>query len=636
MKKAILSLFASILLLTSLVLASDLQVTGTTSLTAVHGTTVSGTLTITNTNSTQNFTIVNIQGNNLTFSTSSFSLNSGASTNVSYSIVIPQYTAPNPYNYPFTITGNKTDNSVSTTSGAISVSVNSTSALSFSSPSTLTRNSNITTVTLTNTGNTPLSGIVLTLNSSSLKDSSNRQANLSISPNSGITLDAGQSQTITLSAIIPSNMNVGTYTAVLNASNSQTSTTQNIVLSQGYCTKGRVGNDFEIRTLTDEKLDNEDSWEWYPGQNIEITVKVRNDYDDDLDAVLEYDLYDTETNEFVELADNTKDISIDSDSTEEITLKFTVPANINIDSSEKIFRLYMKLYEDGNEDERCTDSIESSSFKDIEIKTEKRALKINDLEFPESALCSDTFLVTGKLLNTGRSDEDKVKLVLLNRELGIESTKEFSNLDQGESSTFSLSGIIPANATEKIYTLGLNYYYDYNSDDKTYDESDYESFLVKVQGNCQKVSAGNAVITASLETAESNVKAGKAVVILATIQNTGDSKATYVVSVDSNTGFSSVESVDPSILILEKGQSGESTITLKLNSDAEGSKTFNIKVLVDGKEIKQPVSLTIAKGFNFGNLGDTIKNNWVMIVVVLVNIILILAIIIVIVRMARN
>ena len=82
-----------------------------------------------------------------------------------------------------------------------------------------------------------------------------------------------------------------------------------------------------------------------------------------------------------------------------------------------------------------------------------------------------------------------------------------------------------------------------------------------MQGNCIKIDTRNALITAILETADSDVKAGKEITIKATIKNTGNETTTYTFGLEGNELFSTLKSITPSSLTLTAGQSQDVSIT---------------------------------------------------------------------------
>ncbi len=643
-------LVVAVLFLSVSVSADDLTIGGTTSVTTVHGATATASLTISNTNTTENFKTVTLQSSNITFSTTSFGLNASQSKSITYSIAVPLYQAPGAYSYPFTVNGTKENGQNSSVSGTIQVNVNSSATLSVTqAPSTLTKSNNKTSFTVKNTGNVQLTSLIFSFNANNLKDDL-RQITLTFSPNSILLINPGASETVNITATIPENLDPKDYTTtlVVNASSlvSTVSVSTPLTVSQSFCKFGNVGTGLVITKVEDEEVENEDAWEWKPLNDIEITVKVDNNLDEDVDAVLEYGLYDPDEKEFVDLDEEEIDFSIEEDEDEEVTIKFEVPADLDFDSSEHNFRFYVKVYEEGNEDKLCTDKIDGEIFKDVEIKKESRDVVVNDVSLPESALCGESLEYDATVFNTGRNEEDRVKIRLYNKELGVDLEKEIKNLDVGDDEEFSFSFTIPQNVAEKTYKLDATTFFDYDDDDNAYDETSDETFdsFLKVEGNCVKAVTKSARISASLETPEEDVVAGNEVRIKSTITNTGSDTVTYVVGVSRNEDFSSVESITPTSVTLKAGESRDVILTLMLDEDAEGDYTFTIKASFDNLSEERQVSLSVAPaeeerpgaGFPLtGRITESFQTNAFIWVIVAVNIILIIIIIIVAVRMSR-
>ena len=430
-----------------------------------------------------------------------------------------------------------------------------------------------------------------------------------------------------------------TATDANDASITETKSTT-FTFTKGYCEYSEVGSDLRITRIKDNNLDNTDDWEWSLLDDIEIAVKVENNGNDDIDGTLEYALYDSNSNSFVDLDQDEIDFSVDEDKSKEILINFQLPpSELDFDSSSKTYKLYVKVYEEDSEEDQCADrEYGSDAYKTITIEKESKDVALGDINIVSTALCGDTVEVKATAYNIGRNDEDKVKVTLYNKELGLNLNQEFSSLDVGESKSLEFSFKIPENATEKTYTLQMSTLFDYDDDDEIYDKSSETSFNkdIKVSGNCVKVVKSSADLSLDLQTPDTEIKSGKEVTVKATIKNTGDQKTTYTLGVSDNDDFSSVQSITPATVTLEPGKSQDALITLKLNSDASGENTFKVKLYFDTKTIEQPASLTVTKsGFDLGFLSN-ITSNWLIWVIVLINVVLIGAIIIVAIKISRK
>ena len=133
----------------------------------------------------------------------------------------------------------------------------------------------------------------------------------------------------------------------------------------------------------------------------------------------------------------------------------------------------------------------------------------------------------------GKKDfEDQVLVSLYNSALGIDQNVTFmGDLDAGDMAQVTFTFNVPSGMTEKQYNLEMSTYYDYDVDDAEYDEASKDTFIfpLKVEGNCIQPEA---TMVASLE---SGGQAGDALVVRATITNSGLETSTYTFGV---TGYS--------------------------------------------------------------------------------------------------
>jgi uncharacterized membrane protein len=250
--------------------------------------------------------------------------------------------------------------------------------------------------------------------------------------------------------------------------------------------------------------------------------------------------------------------------------------------------------------------------------------------------------VSAEVFNIGDEDyEDQVRVTLFNKELGINLEQTIrQDFDQGDSDTVDFEFEIPANAVKRTYILEFRTYYDYDTDDENYNLISDKKFTqpLTIEGNCEvAIPASSIKITAKLSSDTPDAIAGEQVIIIAKLENTGESTDLYTISVSGNTAWSSLSQIDPESVIISAGESKEVEITLVLDTAAEGDKEFTIKATKDGKTTEQKVALSITKKSTSGITGsaitDHIKANGFIYIIVLINLILIIAIILVIRRM---
>jgi len=508
------------------------------------------------------------------------------------------------------------------------------------------------TITITNTNSSSL--LTILTSSLSITGESGYSASFNIAGNK-TDINATLQRVLTISPVSSidySKFNLGEdYSAnllvskslVSNSADADDNVTIPVSIIKSFCESGDVGSGLELTRVRDENLDNTDDWKWKPLDNIEISVKVTNRIGRDIDGSLDYGLYDPDTKDFIDISEETTDFSVDDGESEDVTITFQVPADLDFDYSTKTYRFYVKAYEEDNESGLCTDIDQDDNyFQEVDVKKEKRDVIIYKLDELTSALCGETSTIKAKVYNIGRTDEERVKVNIYNKELGINLDKEFKNLDIGDSENIAFEVAVPKDASTKLYKLELTTYYDYDEDDETYGEESEEDYVanLQVEGNCQQaVIAQAASITAIPETADADIKPGTEITIKATVKNTGQEKTNYIVTLDNYQDFSTLTSINPSSLTLDAGQTQDVLIILKLSDDVSGDYTFNIKASFDNTQATQPVSLSVPKSSTGGITGsailDSIKSNWFIWVIVLINIILIIAIIAVAIRISK-
>ena len=439
-----------------------------------------------------------------------------------------------------------------------------------------------------------------------------------------------------------------TYSGTLKIKTNNVSDYQEATIKfvKSFCSSGDARDNLTIYGFDVDNNDGND-YDWEPLDDIEVKIKVENknpDSGEKIDTIVKIALYDSEGKEYLDL-DEVDLGKIKGGGKETATFNFKVPTDIGVVAGR--YFLYAKAYEDGGESRICTSKIGSDYFKEVEVSREDeddRQVIVDDIQVtPGTALCGEEVSISAKVYNIGENDQDKVKTRLVLKELGVDLYSIISSgLDEGDSELVEFTFIIPKNATEKRYTLDFRNLYDYDDDYKAEEDAAYDQYseifpaYLKVEGNCVKIVTKKADISATLETADENVKAGKDVIIKATIKNTGNETTSYIIGLEGSELFSSIKSINPSNFSLEAGKSQDVLITLSLNKDAEGDKVFSIKAIFDSKETKQQVSLSIPKsGLSGFSMPASIKDNWFIWVIVAINIILIIAIIIVAVRVSR-
>lgn len=423
-----------------------------------------------------------------------------------------------------------------------------------------------------------------------------------------------------------------------------------------FCELGEKGDDIIGKLeITDISIDNDDGddTEWGPLDPITIEVKVENIGDDKVsDVIVELGLYNSKgkniVNDLKDLDDEQIKLGSIRDGDDDTAIfNFQIPA----DFEDETYTLVIKAYsDDTGEDGVCT-SYSTDLTEDyyelidgVRETDEDKHIVIDNIKIsPTNPQCSEMVQLSAEVFNIGDEDyEDQVRVTLYNKELGVDLEQTIrQDFDQGDSEVIDFDFEIPEDAEKRTYILEFRTYYDYDVDDEEYALVSDRKFTkpLTVDGNCGLVppTTSEVKITAKLSPGTPEAIAGEQVIIIATLQNTGDSTNLYTVSVSGNTAWSSLSQIDPESVIIPAGESKEVDIVLILDEDAEGDKEFTIKATNNGKTTEQKVALSItektAPNVTGSAIIDHIKANGFIYIIILINLILIIAIILVIRRM---
>jgi hypothetical protein len=467
---------------------------------------------------------------------------------------------------------------------------------------------------------------------------------------------------VSYSGALPTNFNIGTFTAnaVINAtdttnSSNTFSTTVPISFVSDFCTNGENGTDLSI-TRVDVNNQNGDDTEWMPTDSITVKVEVSNDGTESIKSTyVEIGLIDStgknRINDMDNLADKKIKIGTLSDG-KSITKTFTFNVPVDLDASD--YKLVAKAYstDKGGQKALCTahsSDMDNNFYQSITVSKEsdenRQVIVDSVILSPDTAQCSDTVQLSGDVVNIGDTDySDRIKVTLYNKDLGInENTELDTDLNEGDSSSFTIEFNVPQNVSEKTYSLQMRTYYDYDANDGTYNIVSDQTFTkdLIVKGNCQTtpVTPTNVAptITAELDQTTPEAIAGSEVMVDATIRNNDNKDATYTLSVSGNTAWSNLVSINPQTVTVPAGQSRDVSIALNIDSGIEGDNQLTINAAYGNNQVKsQNVALTVTKSSSGSNaIGQNLANNWFIYVIILINVVLIIAIIAVIVKMTR-
>lgn len=384
--------------------------------------------------------------------------------------------------------------------------------------------------------------------------------------------------------------------------------------------------------------------EWLPLDEIELTFELENKGDWDVEDIsVEWGLYDESSDEWIIDLDEEKELNLKEGKDETIIADFkfnekTLEVDFaDLDSNYVLVVRATGTIDDSKADEYDGDETCDYDTENIEVILEDDFVVITDINIPDTVSCGMDAQIKAEVWNIGDSDQDDVTIKVYGKFLGIDGDEfEVGDIDAFESEDIVINLEMPEDAEEKEYTLEFKVY---DEDNDVY-ENDYDDDKsitfesLTISGGCEV--EPQALISAALE---SGGKAGKELVIKATITNTGSESGTFAVGATGYDSWASLENVDPTVIVLAKGEAKDVMLTFKVNKDAEGDKSFNIEATAEGETIRQPVAVTIEKsGFKFpGITGGAIgTGNWYLWGIGLLNVILIIIIIVVAVRVARS
>src|SRR3989344_5671880 len=163
--------------------------------------------------------------------------------------------------------------------------------------------------TVINTGDANLTNILFS-NNVQLSDGTHLMT-LSFDPTSIAALNTGTSQSVRAIAVIPDNMDLGTYSGTVNLTTGsiQKSTNLEIIVSPELCEDGPQGNGIIIDIENPEDGDS-----FKPGEDIELSVNVENTGTSDEKFIVKAYLYNIDSGKRIATAESDeKEVAEDED-----------------------------------------------------------------------------------------------------------------------------------------------------------------------------------------------------------------------------------------------------------------------------------------------------------------------------------
>ena len=411
-----------------------------------------------------------------------------------------------------------------------------------------------------------------------------------------------------------------------------------ISFEPSYCVYGNKGK-ISV-SVDDEKADNADEWEWKMFNNIELTVNVENNANEDMSGTIEYCLFDVDEDECV-ISDDF-DFDVDEDEDEDFTIDFRLsPSKLNLDSENYV--LYVKAYDDDEWDE-STQCEEASEEITLNINKDEVMVDKDEIKLPEEISAGDTITLEVPVYNVGSNDQEDVSVKLSSKTLGISTLEEsVGDLDVGDDKTISFTFQVPESAVEgKTYEVILEVYDEdgdiYELEDN--DGDDYDASFPIYLKITDGASASNSAATSSVSVSAELVgeaKAGEKMAVKAIVQNTGAKSATFSLNALSYGSWADDVSISQSTVQLTSGESKEVTFTFDVKDTASEKNRFTLEVLSENELVlSQSVSVDIeGKTSIFSGLFSS-GSSWYLWAIGGFNVLLVIVIILVVVRIIRK
>jgi len=256
-----------------------------------------------------------------------------------------------------------------------------------------------------------------------------------------------------------------------------------LVSAYNFCENGIVDENYlEITRIYDEQLDNDNEWDWSPGEKVNLTVTVANKNYSERDFVIQLLFFDEE--------DNENSLASDSDDliqTQKIKDSEKVKFIFEIDESAEAgsYTLYAKV-NDKNNESICTYLIAESESNEIEIEIQ------GDLGILVSAVSGPNLIEAGSsatyyltVQNIGNTNQNQVLVRAYNSLLGLKEEKIIYDLGRGESQNVTFNIFFSENSSNfKIVKLDFSTEYDFSEVENYYqtvsDKSLDKSYRVNI------------------------------------------------------------------------------------------------------------------------------------------------------------
>lgn len=398
------------------------------------------------------------------------------------------------------------------------------------------------------------------------------------------------------------------------------------------CSSGIKEENLSLSDLED-KSGLENDWEWKALDEIKIRVTLENTGDkDNEDYKVQLYFFDETgkdvSSKFVDDTDSLKQDVNNLDSEDDTDVDFTFKLSTDADSGD--YTIVVKAIKKGDEKNQC--DILEGDYRQVSIDQYDDYAIVTNVDAPVTVSCGSTVDVIVTVANTGSNDQDRIKVVLYNRDLGLNMYKEVDNMDSGDTTDVLFSFAVPQNAQEKLYRLIFSTEFNYDDHDESYDDqSDSEDdfvYSLNLAGDC--IDYAKPTLSARLN---STAVVGEDLVVELSLKNNANSSISAIASADEYASWAELIKVEPTTLTIAKQETKKAYITFKPTQT--GQQTFNINVVYNGKAISQPVTVNVASKTSwlsgayeqFGQTGTYLLIGIIVLVVLIILVLIIRAIV---------
>ena len=312
-----------------------------------------------------------------------------------------------------------------------------------------------------------------------------------------------------------------------------------------------------------------------------------------------------------------------------VNLGLQIPNDID---ASKEYTLHIEVYNEAQQ-ESLTYNVK------LDVEEKRHLVELYDVLFTPGLTvdAGQPLFVNARVKNRGALDEKDIRLSVKIPELGIEQAVYLDKLvpedkeDKNTASSASTNDIwvqIPGDAEKKNYKLIVSAEFNGRRDLST------KEYTLTVNGQASKDIEDNKVLVNVNEESKS-VGAGKTAVFAIDLANLNEDSKVLVPEVVGLKGFAST-SVEPSVLKVGSGEVAQMLVSVTPNEDASGEKTFVVRLVEDGRTVKE-VQLEVAVGGNVVTSGGTALTSGLgLVFVVLLVILVILGIIIAVKKGSKN